>query len=154
MVLLLFYQPFPDLEVFQLNSFLLPLTPGGQDGVVVLPGATHLDVLEARGPEQVGVLGRRTLAPLRLHQHVEGEDLSHDGASPVLEQHGLHQQDAAAWSAGVVDFLQQSQALLLGPVVNDSGQNIQVGSRDFTAEEITCMQKSRKNAKNRAFVLR
>lgn len=41
------------------------------------------------------------------------------------------------WFAGVVDPLQQRQALLLGPVVNDSGQNVEIGRRDFTGEEIS-----------------
>lgn len=68
----------------------------GQDGVVRLAGATDLHVVEADLVEHVCVLGRRALPALRLHQHVEGEDLSHDGASSVLKQHGVHQQDAAA----------------------------------------------------------
>lgn len=45
--------------------------------------------------QHAAVLGERALAALRLHQHVEGEELSHDRPSPVLLQHGLHQQDAA-----------------------------------------------------------
>lgn len=69
----------------------------GEDGVVRLAGPTHLHVAEAGLGEHAGVLGRRALAALRLHQHVEGEDLSHDGPPPVLKQHGFHQQDAAAW---------------------------------------------------------
>lgn len=68
----------------------------GQDGVVGLPGPAHLNVPEAGLVEHVGVLGRRTLPALHLHQHVEGEELSHDRPPSVLKQHGLHQQDAAA----------------------------------------------------------
>lgn len=41
------------------------------------------------------------------------------------------------WFAGVVDPPQQRQALLLRPVVNDSGQNVEIGRRDFTGEEIS-----------------
>lgn len=67
-----------------------------QDGVVRLPGPAHLNVAEAALTEHVRVLGRRALPALRLHQHVEGVNLRHDGPSPVLKQHRLHQQDAAA----------------------------------------------------------
>lgn len=68
----------------------------GQDGVIGLAGPAHLNIAEAGLVEYVGVLGRRALLALRLHQHVEGEHLSHDGPSSVLKQQGLHQQDAAA----------------------------------------------------------
>lgn len=94
-------KPFQGLE---LKLPLLPWEPllsvpsssDGQDGVVGLSGPTHLNVVEAGLVEDVCVLGRRALPALRLHQHVEGEGLSHDGPSSVLKQHGLHQQDAAA----------------------------------------------------------
>lgn len=66
---------------------------GGQDGVVGLAGATDLHVAEAALVEQACVLGGRPLAALGLDQHVEGEELSHDGAAPVLQQQRLHQQD-------------------------------------------------------------
>lgn len=72
----------------------------GQDGVIGLAGPAHLNVAEAGLVEHVGVLGWRALPALRLHQHVEGEDLSHDGPSSVLKQHGFHQQDAAACQEG------------------------------------------------------
>ena len=67
-----------------------PSSSDGQDGVVGLASPTHLDVLKADLREHAGVTRRRTLPALRLQQHVEGEDLGHDGASSVLEQHGLH----------------------------------------------------------------
>lgn len=41
----------------------------------------------------------------------------------------------------VIDLFQKRQTLLLRPVMNDSGQNIQVRSRKFTTEEISCVQK-------------
>lgn len=41
------------------------------------------------------------------------------------------------WSTGVIDLLQQRQALVLRPVMNDSGQNVKVCVRNVTTEEIT-----------------
>lgn len=49
------------------------------------------------------------------------------------------------WLAGVVELLQQREALLLGPVVNDSGQNVKVSRRKFTAEEISCERNGKKH---------
>lgn len=45
---------------------------------------------------------------------------------------------AVTWFAGVADLFQQRQALLLRPVMNDSGQDVQVGRRNLSREEITC----------------
>lgn len=93
------------LEMFKFDSLhfasldcphISPSSFDGQDGVVGLAGPADLNVLKAGLVEHVGVLGWRALPALRLHQHVEGEYLSHDGAPPVLKQHGFHQQDAAA----------------------------------------------------------
>lgn len=42
------------------------------------------------------------------------------------------------WSTGFVDLSQQSQTLLLGPVVNDSSQNEQIGRGEVIGEEISC----------------
>lgn len=67
-----------------------------QDGVVGLSGPTHLNIAEADLVEHVAVLGQWAFPALSLHQHVEGEELSHDGPSSVLKKQGLHQQDAAA----------------------------------------------------------
>lgn len=40
---------------------------------------------------------------------------------------------------GVVDPPQQGPALLLGPVVDDPGQDVQISSREFVSEEISCV---------------
>lgn len=69
----------------------------GQYGIIGLARAADLNVLEAGLVEHACVLGRWALPALHLHQHVEGEKLSHDGPSSVLKQHRFHQQDAAAW---------------------------------------------------------
>lgn len=69
----------------------------GQYGIIRFARAADLNVLEAGLVEHVCVLGRWALPALRLHQHVEGEKLSHDGPSSVLKQHCFYQQDTAAW---------------------------------------------------------
>lgn len=76
---------------------MFPCSSDGQDGIVGLPGPADLDVAEARLVEHVSVFGRGALPALRLHQHVEGEDLRHDGPSSVFKQQRLHQQDAPTW---------------------------------------------------------
>lgn len=73
----------------------VPGSSEGQDGVVGLPGPAQLNVVEAGLVEHQGVLGQPALAAHRLHQHVEGEELTHDGPLPVLKQHGFHQQNTA-----------------------------------------------------------
>lgn len=168
-------EKFKDLRLWTVRA---QSSSDSQDGVVGLSGPTHLNVAEADLVEHVAVVGQWAFPTLSLHQHVEGEKLSHDGPSSVLKQQGLHQQDAATcqedkvsecrtlgasghlsrqnslhggsthwswqnatqtWSAGVVDPLQQGQALLFRPVMNDSGQNVQVGRRNVISEEISCI---------------
>lgn len=43
------------------------------------------------------------------------------------------------WFAGVIDLLQQRQALLFRPVMNYFGQNVQVSRRNLIGEEISCI---------------
>lgn len=42
------------------------------------------------------------------------------------------------WAAAVPQLVEQRQALLLRPVVDDSGQDVQVSRRNVLLEEITC----------------
>lgn len=92
-----------------LDQIQVPSSSEGQDGVVGLPGPAQLDVVEAGLVEHQGVLGRAALAAHRLHQHVEGEELTHDGPLPVLKQHGLHQQNAATCHKGTRGFVEVCQ---------------------------------------------
>lgn len=41
------------------------------------------------------------------------------------------------WTAAAPQLVEQSQALLLRPVMDDSGQDVQVGGRNLLLEEIT-----------------
>lgn len=159
----------------------------GQDGVVGLPGPAQLNVVEAGLVEHQGVFRQPALPAHRLHQHVEGEELTHDRTLPVLKQDGLHQQDSApwqrdtaqsvrlfialqylsgqqllqlhrcytctregprldpagqcctlTWAAAAPQLVEQRQALLLRPVMDDPGQDVEVSGRNLLLEEITC----------------
>lgn len=66
-----------------------------EDGIVGFACPAHLHVSEAGQPEHMCVVRRRLLLPLRLNQHVQGEELGHDGTSVVLKQHSLYQQNTS-----------------------------------------------------------
>lgn len=63
-----------------------------QHSVIDLPGEAVLDVGEAGGGQQGGVLSGRPLPALRLNQHVEGVELHGERAWAVFMEQRLHQQ--------------------------------------------------------------
>lgn len=67
-----------------------------QHSVVDLPSEAVLDVGETRSSQQGCILSSWALPALRLHQHVQGVELSREGAWSILVQQRLHQQHAAS----------------------------------------------------------